>query len=64
MWALLPADVKDRTPQAVSRDIWQTAMPPNTLNDYVVAYGYRSGKCLQDFAFGSPNVFNGWKADI
>jgi hypothetical protein len=46
LWAQLPADVKDRTLQAVSCDVWQTAMPPSA-GDPVVAYGYRSGKRVQ-----------------
>ena len=45
LWAALPADVKDRTLQAVACDLWQTAMPP--AGEYVVAYGYRSGQRLQ-----------------
>lgn len=44
-WAALPADVKDNTLQAVACDIWETAMPAEM--DYVVAYGYHSGKRLQ-----------------
>lgn len=45
LWAQLDADTKDRTLQAVSCDVWQTAMPGP--DDHVVAYGYRSGKRLQ-----------------
>lgn len=45
MWAQLPADVKDQTLAAVSCDVWQTALP--SAFDYVVAYGYRSGKRVQ-----------------
>ena len=47
-WAALPAKAKDRTLQAVACDVWQRAVPPQS--DYVVAYGYRSGKRLQLFS--------------
>lgn len=46
-WAALPAETKDRLMQAVSCDVWQTAMPPDEGLHYVVAYGFRSGKRVQ-----------------
>lgn len=45
LWTALSARQKDVTLQAVSCDLWQTAMP-SELN-HVVAYGYRSGKRIQ-----------------
>lgn len=45
LWAQLPAKTKDQTLQALACDVWQTAMPQG--GDYVVAYGYRSGKRLE-----------------
>lgn len=44
-WAMLDAETKDRTMQAVSCDLWQSAMPPEW--EHVVAYGHRSGKRIQ-----------------
>lgn len=45
LWAQLDSATKDRTLQAVACAVWKTAMPGPA--DYVVAYGYRSGKRLQ-----------------
>ncbi len=46
LWAELPASAKDTTMQAVSCELWRSSMPP-TVGDYVVAYGWRTGKRLQ-----------------
>jgi hypothetical protein len=49
-WAGMLAREKDITLQAVSCDLWQTAMPPPTadgLGERVVVYAAHSGKRLQ-----------------
>jgi hypothetical protein len=46
LWAELPASAKDTTMQAVSCELWRSSMPP-TVGNYVVAYGWRTGKRLQ-----------------
>ena len=44
-WAELDAATKDRTLQAMACDVWQQNMPPS--GEFVVAYGWRSGKRVQ-----------------
>ena len=46
LWSELPASVKDTTLQAVSCELWRSSVPP-TVGNYVVAYGWRTGKRVQ-----------------
>lgn len=46
LWAQLSAREKDLTLQAMSCDLWGTAMPPDDTK-YVVVYGYHTGKRVQ-----------------